>query len=359
VSLLVKHGEPDYKVNVRYLDIEEIQDLVALEVSEGMDSVDLLGAQGPPELNPAQIDWLGGLLCDPSDALGDPIAIEALRPELRTLVESGTQGREFSPEQPNELLGYLLSHVDSSGIYWKITKEVEVAGPFPGLPPGILIMDLPGFGDMDDLRVSKARSAMRHADQVLVVTDQRGVGRDVYAALVEVGLVESVLLSPNIQQVIFAGTHIDYGRVSPHDQVKLGLKDDYSSAEAVKAQFGQWAGAVRDNWERILNTEIAKAPGVAHRDISTVLSKTTFIPTSPEGYLCLVGLQRDPTETYRRAFGKVIGKRAGEATGIGAVRRSLSELVRTRQQLRLGGATRRDTWLGHRLHVKVWRSDAC
>lgn len=332
VSLTVRHRPDSYVVRANYLSLDEIRDVLAAEVSANADVLDLLSGIDSLDASPAQAAALEGIVTNASAIQSGKLTLDDLQPGIRDLVRKGADERTFAGNESSELVDFVGQHADSNGPFWRITKEVEIAGPLPGLPSGVEIMDLPGFGDLDELRLARIRGALDQVHQVVVVTDARGIDRDVRSALVDTGLVASILMSPHIEQITFVGSHIDYGRVSNSDRKELGLAEDYTAEQAVQAQFNFWVRTVQKHWEDILRAQIARARCAAYRDLGIVLERTRFIPTSPEGYLCLVGLQRDPTGHYKGVFPSGRGD-ALQVTGIAAVHSALAELLENRKKL--------------------------
>ena len=333
-SLVLRPARDSYRAVARYVDFETLEEIIAMILDTEPDAADLFLEDSEQRLSSLQMDALSHLLKDPSVVASSSLGYLDLNPEIREVVESGERSIEVADGDVEKIADFVEEHTNADGEFAILTHEVEVSGPFPGLYSGIYLLDLPGLGELNPIRITKAKEALRRAQQLVVVTNDRGITGEIRDTLLELGMVSSVLVSPNIGQVIFVGTKIDEVRVSKSDRKKLGLSEDFAPREAVAARFAQWASIVKRQWKNVLEEEAMRAKAGGHRSVESVLDTTKFIPCSPEAYLCLRGLSRDPLNSFKATFEHRSQRALAESTGIGPVRSAIEELIKNQSMLR-------------------------
>jgi hypothetical protein len=67
---------------------------------------------------------------------------------------------------PADLLKQIQPFLTSETPYWPLIKRVRVFGPFPGLPRGVVLVDLPGTNDPNQAREAVTRRYLHTATNV-------------------------------------------------------------------------------------------------------------------------------------------------------------------------------------------------
>ncbi|EIW74300.1 hypothetical protein CONPUDRAFT_85993 [Coniophora puteana RWD-64-598 SS2] len=110
------------------------------------------------------------------------ISVESLsnHPSVKEFV--GTT-RDFTADTPEKLEAELRTYLstrqdDKQSRLWYIVEVAKVFGPFEMLSTGTVLIDLPGYGDSNTFRGTKAEEFLRRADTIVLVSDIRRVADD-------------------------------------------------------------------------------------------------------------------------------------------------------------------------------------
>lgn len=281
------------------------------------------------------VDFLETALADPQVIYEREVTLDDLRESVAELIQLGSRHESFTQNDNDALSEYVKRHTNSNGLYWVITKEMQIKGPFPGLPEHVKIMDLPGLGDLNGLRVEKTKQSLKEAEQIIIVMDDRGFLKSIREMLGETHIISFLLTNPNIPQIMVIGTKLE--NIDQADFEVLHLDENAEPHRIIQAKFDSWSETAKGQWEEMLRdwvegTSIGK--GVDYSTVEKILEKTEFIPCSPRGFLQLMGLEKDYLQTAPKLFHGADGQVNYEATGIPRVRKSIKNLADEQQRLR-------------------------
>ncbi|KAJ6520149.1 hypothetical protein C8R45DRAFT_954051 [Mycena sanguinolenta] len=98
-----------------------------------------------------------------------------------------------------QFLASALSSGDARAL-WPLVKIVKIMGPFDVLATGVTLVDLPGTGDVDNVRNTAAEEYMITADAIVLVSNivRAQDDRDVHATLYK--LLSQIILDGRVQQ---------------------------------------------------------------------------------------------------------------------------------------------------------------
>ncbi|KAJ7754995.1 hypothetical protein DFH07DRAFT_1061126 [Mycena maculata] len=104
---------------------------------------------------------------------------------LRDPVVNNRLGKTFKlhPTDPENFMGDLEEYLSSSSgsttaVLWPLVQRVEIHGRFSVLSSGIVLVDLPGHGDDNDIRNNVAAEFIKQVDGVILVVDSKRAQND-------------------------------------------------------------------------------------------------------------------------------------------------------------------------------------
>ncbi|EIW74290.1 hypothetical protein CONPUDRAFT_170283, partial [Coniophora puteana RWD-64-598 SS2] len=107
------------------------------------------------------------------------VSVESLsvHRSVTNMIGSSCEFTATSPaEMEKKLRGYISARQDKNKpTLWHMIKCAKIYGPFQMLATGTVLVDLPGFGDSNLIRVQKADQYLKDADSILLVLDIRRV----------------------------------------------------------------------------------------------------------------------------------------------------------------------------------------
>ena len=233
----------------------------------------------------------------------------------------------------SDLLLFVGEHTNTSGQFWPITDFVEIKGPFPNIPPNVVLFDLPGLGDLSKIRITRAKKYLREANQLLLVVGERGINHEVWDFLASLDIVSTILTHDRIPQVTIIGSRLDQIAVSfqGKEKERFGITDDMSDEEVLGRIFEKWKGEAQDNWRDVLlqwgeRTLQGKARKGLQDRVDRIIANTRIIPAVPLLYLRAIGIEP------RERWGLQIWDE--DLTGIPSIRRSLQEALSSQEKLK-------------------------
>jgi hypothetical protein len=344
-ALTVGYNPQRYEVEVSYVEMDELLELLN-RIHFNTKHKNLLKRPDEQYMTSSLRRFLSAILKNSQIISQHEITVEDLNEDVVHLVKIGSQTKSFYADEFYDLKDYVRHRTNSKGRFWAITHEVQVSGPFPGLSSdgrhlNIVLMDLPGLGDLNETRVERTRRALSKADQILIIVDDRGIRSSIKELLGEARIISYLLSNPSISQVVFVGTKLDIGisTVTPDELNQLNLPMDAHENAIVRARFLSWRQTVREQWQRML-TQWSTGTRIKgrqhHNSVAEILAHSDYIPCSPPAYLALRGFLPD-----RGGFNRTLYSQPGNSqkemlanTGIPAVRDSIHRLASEQENLR-------------------------
>lgn len=336
-SLVISYQDFEYKTKITYLTLSELNeyaDIIRLNNTR-KDLFKRPDEQGLPE-NLKMI--FSSLEIEESVILQGSLTYENIPNEIALLLRKNQIEDTFKLDEFTLLANHIKDHTNTRRKLWPITKEVHVSGPFKGIENNVQIIDLPGLGDLNRLRVEKAKEVLREANQIIVVLGERGFTEDIREVLGETQVISYLLTAPEIPQISIIGTKLDNTNINDSEIEELSLDDDNcEDSDIVSARFDRWEKLAKSQWKEMLTTwaQNTQMQGKNHtQSISNIIDNSDFIPTSPVGYLCLNNLEKDRKGKYKEIFPHIEGKQDYNNTGIPKVRNSIKRLSSQQKELK-------------------------
>jgi RecQ family ATP-dependent DNA helicase len=268
----------------------------------------------------------------------------ALDPNLVSLLGTSREiTRDFEAE--------VWNHV--AGRYWAIVDNVVIELPHPLLQGGLVIVDLPGTGDIDEGHLGPTREFIAKADQFVLVLGPDCITAPVKQMLVEYELLVS-LLQKNRAPMVVLGTRLDLaGEARPAMLERHGLSEALTGSAAVEALWRKKAEAsLRELMRPLAARRLQRLPDEAESTFSGrvdellnvrfCLDRATFQPTNPRAALDLdPATVKDATERQLDLWKEKYPNPG--ATGIPAAREALA---------RVAAARREEYWTSVRMDVR-------
>ena len=342
-ALIASYNPEYYKVAVSYIGLDDLLEFLN-KIHFDTRSKDLSKRPDERYLTDSYRIFLSATLKDYEMSLeNEMIHPKDLKQDIAKRVKKRTQTRIFSGDEHEALAAYVRDLTNSKGQYWTITQEVRVAGPFNGLiskGANIVLMDLPGLGDLNEIRIKRTHEALANANQVLIVVGQRGINSNIKEALAESQIISRLLSHPNIRQITFVGTKLDdITAVSDDELADLGLSPDASPNVIISAKFDSWRRLVKKQWTDMLirwssNTQVQKHGH--YNTVEAIVAHSDYVPCSPPAYLALRKFIPDRMEVFARSFAQEADnkKLSLTSTGIPKIRESIHKIAQEQYMLR-------------------------
>lgn len=242
----VRHAEAQgYRATVEFITPEEwAQDLdylaLAVEPDSGDDEEQDISRQMARAAR-ARIEAVFG-----KEALSVP-GVDVRKLELPREVKevfAAKSRREMSFEEAKPMLAEIRKLIRGESVLWPFVKQVDIVGPYPQLPRGLVLVDLPGLNDPNAARVEVTREYLRRSPFVWVVFNMvRGMTKDIHAVLRDEKVLRDLLIYGNYHSLGLIGTQADH--IQPAHADGLGLAADCTDAELVNAYRSQSANKAR------------------------------------------------------------------------------------------------------------------
>lgn len=336
-SLVVKTNNTKYSIKTSFISLDELNEYAEV-IKSNYGKKDLFKRPDEQSLPESLMHLFGSLgITEEFILKNKSISISDLPPDIAKRIQQGSRTDDFKLNDIELVAEHIKEYTNSRRKYWPITREVLVSGPFKAVQSNISIIDLPGLGDLNRLRVEKAREVLKDANQIIVVLEERGFTQDIRKLLGETNIISYLLTNPEIPQIVLVGTKLDNTNVNDTEIEELGLNDDCDDFELVQARFNRWKTLTRKQWTEMLRTwyeNTAASKHVSHKSVDKIITNTSFIPTSPVGYLCLNRLERDRKNRFADIFPQSEGSESYIHTGIPKIRASIFELSNRQSELR-------------------------
>lgn len=336
-SLVVRTNKTKYSVRTSFISLEELNEHAEV-IRSSYGKKDLFKRPDDQNLRES-LKHLFDILGIPEEQILNKkgISISDLPSDISERIQQESRTDSFKLKDIELVAEHIKEYTNSRRKYWPITKEVLVSGPFKGVQSNISIVDLPGLGDLNRLRVEKAREVLKDANQIIVVLSERGFTQDIRQLLGETNIISYLLTNPEIPQIVLAGTQLDNTNVNDTEIEELGLDAECEDFELVQARFERWKALTRKQWTEMLRTwyeNTATSKQISHKSVDKIIANTSFIPTSPVGYLCLNRLERDRKNRFVDIFPQTEDNEPFTYTGIPDIRLSIYNLSQRQNELR-------------------------
>jgi hypothetical protein len=170
------------------------------------------------------------------DALAVP-GVDVRKLELPAEVKAvfaAKSRRDLAFDEAKPMLAEIRKLIRGESVLWPFVKQVDIIGPYPQLPRGVVLVDLPGLNDPNAARVEVTRDYLRRSPFVWVVFNMvRGITEDIQTVLRDEKVLRDLLIYGNYHALGLVGTQADL--IQPAVADGLGLAPDCSDVELVNA----------------------------------------------------------------------------------------------------------------------------
>ena len=199
----------------------------------------------------------------------------------------------------SDLTERLAEHV--AGRFAALVDEAVVALPDPVLEDGLVLVDLPGTGDLDEGRIRSLRAYIDRADQILLVLSIQLLTTDVHGLIVNSDLLTR--LQNHKRPLVVVGTKIDTSNPpTPEQLAQFGL---LGSLEGLRAIEAMWQAKAEAELFRLLARHVDKThprgqeePEEEYRSrVLAQFGECAIVPVNPRAYLDMDPRSRAPHTT--------------------------------------------------------------
>lgn len=249
----VRHAEGQgYRATVEFITPEEwAQDLDYLATTMEPDAGDDDGQEVTRQMvraARARIEAVFG-----KEALAVPgvdLRKLALPPEVQEVFAAQSR-RTLAFDEAKPMLAEIRKLIRGESVLWPFVKQVDIIGPYPQLPRGVILVDLPGLNDPNAARVEVTRDYLRRSPFVWVVFNMvRGITEDIHTVLRDEKVLRDLLIYGNYHSLGLIGTQADL--IQPAVADGLGLPDDCSDIELVNAYRTQSTTKARQTLQNMV-----------------------------------------------------------------------------------------------------------
>lgn len=174
----------------------------------------------------------------------------ALPPEVKEVFAAQSR-RSLAFDEAKPMLAEIRKLIRGESVLWPFVKQVDIVGPYPQLPRGVVLVDLPGLNDPNAARVEVTRDYLRRSPFVWVVFNMvRGITEDIHAVLRDEKVLRDLLIYGNYHSLGLVGTQADL--IQPAVADGLGLPDDCSDIELVNAYRTQSTTKARQTLQNMV-----------------------------------------------------------------------------------------------------------
>ena len=197
-----------------------------------------------------------------------------LPPEVRAVFDEDSR-RTFAFDDAKPMLAEIRKLIRGESALWPFVKQVDIVGPYPQLPRGLVLVDLPGLNDPNAARVEVTRDYLRRSPYVWVVFNMvRGMTKDIHTILRDEKVLRDLLIYGNFHSLGLVGTQADHIQHAHADG--LGLAEDCTDAELVNAYREQSATKARQTLKDMVR-DFAPA-GSNPTDTENLAAKALQVP---------------------------------------------------------------------------------
>ncbi|EXX72881.1 hypothetical protein RirG_065190 [Rhizophagus irregularis DAOM 197198w] len=137
----------------------------------------LFGPKMPNDKNNKEIEF-GPKRVTKEMAMTDRFIQEHLKIQIHEIARSNVKGfvkslkKFLVPKRSDERRSLPTFSGDSNNIpYWPFVKEIHIQGPFEVLKNGVVLVDVPGNGDVNEVRNQIAKNVLDITDHIWIVSD--------------------------------------------------------------------------------------------------------------------------------------------------------------------------------------------
>ncbi len=256
-------------------------------------------------------------------------------PDPNLLSQLGTS-REITRDFDTEVWNHI------AGRYWAVVDNVVIELPHPLLQGGLVIVDLPGTGDIDEGHLGPTREFIAKADQFVLVLGPDCITAPVKQMLMEYELLVS-LLQKNRAPMVVLGTRLDLAdEARPAMLESYGLPETLAGRSAVEALWRKKAEAsLRELMRPLAARRLQRLPDEVESAFGArvdeqlnarfSLDRATLQPTNPRAALDLDrATRKDATDHQLDLWREKYP--TPEDTGIPAAREALAKIAATRRE---------------------------
>jgi hypothetical protein len=187
------------------------------------------------------------------DALAVP-GVDVRKLELPAEVKAvfaAKSRRDLAFDEAKPMLAEIRKLIRGESVLWPFVKQVDIIGPYPQLPRGVVLVDLPGLNDPNAARVEVTRDYLRRSPFVWVVFNMvRGITEDIQTVLRDEKVLRDLLIYGNYHALGLVGTQADL--IQPAVADGLGLAPDCSDVDLVNAYRTQSTTKARQTLQNMV-----------------------------------------------------------------------------------------------------------
>ena len=174
----------------------------------------------------------------------------ALPPEVQEVFAAQSR-RTLAFDEAKPMLAEIRKLIRGESVLWPFVKQVDIVGPYPQLPRGVVLVDLPGLNDPNAARVEVTRDYLRRSPFVWVVFNMvRGITEDIHTVLRDEKVLRDLLIYGNYHSLGLIGTQADL--IQPAVADGLGLPPDCSDVDLVNAYRTQSTAKARQTLQNMV-----------------------------------------------------------------------------------------------------------
>jgi len=211
------------------------------------------------------------------DALAVP-GVDVRKLELPAEVKAvfaAKSRRDLAFDEAKPMLAEIRKLIRGESVLWPFVKQVDIIGPYPQLPRGVVLVDLPGLNDPNAARVEVTRDYLRRSPFVWVVFNMvRGITEDIQTVLRDEKVLRDLLIYGNYHALGLVGTQADL--IQPAVADGLGLAPDCSDVDLVNAYRTQSTTKARQTLQNMVRDFAPAGSNPEHTE--TLAAKAGQVP---------------------------------------------------------------------------------
>ena len=320
------NNKNEFEARVELLGNDKISSMLKDAISnskEGIDYALLPHEQGIDDASKAMIKLIFPDYNFESPSNNPTFDDDMIEKAVLDKVESIVKKIRTPKSKAHELTEFISRFTHCSGDCWQLTSKVTVEGPFTGFSPGVSIIDLPGTRDMSLHRSEMTRKYLKQANQVIVVTTDRGLESDIFEELHNAGFIADLISNPRRAQILVIGTKLDTAD-NQGDTIKYKTEDP---VELLKARMAEWPVTAQAKWEERIGKYISNKEE-RKEFLNTIRAKVYFLPALPPAYLDISRISQSILMDYSRIIGRGSKSDKLDRTGVPRVRDSIETLAK-------------------------------
>ncbi|RGB39768.1 Dynamin family-domain-containing protein [Rhizophagus diaphanus] len=197
----------------------------------------LFGPKMPNDKNNKEIEF-GPKRVTKEMAMTDRLIQEHLKIQIHEIARSNVKDfvkslkKFLVPKRSDERMSLPTFSGDSYNIpYWPFVKEIHIQGPFEVLKNGVVLVDVPGNGDVNEVRNQIAKNVLDITDHIWIVSDiKRAMSEKNTTNILSESLRDQLKMTGKYLSRTFICTNSD--NITLDDSDDSDLDDEFTKEEA-------------------------------------------------------------------------------------------------------------------------------